>query len=170
VVSETAGPVHATKGAIWHAFYRVLSARCSCPRGVLTKLNSVGSKKTDRGDEFKSRIHYLPASNKIFTVDFKSVVCLQVTITEVNLNKSASIMLPPTSNTTLSHWFVVHYGGHYRVTVQTDSNTAIPAKPVEYLAPPIQPPHQLHVLPERNGSYIVYWKEKGLPAAIANMT
>jgi hypothetical protein len=97
-------------------------------------------------------------------------VCLQVTITEVNLNKRISIMLLPTSKTELSHRFVVHYGGHYRVTVQTDSSTAIPAKPVEYIAPPIQPPHQLQVLPERNGSYIVYWREKDLPAAIANMT
>ena len=97
-------------------------------------------------------------------------MCLQVTITEVNLNKRISIMLLPTSKTELSHRFVVHYGGHYRVTVQTDSSTAIPAKPVEYIAPPIQPPHQLQVLPERNGSYIVYWREKDLPAAIANMT
>jgi len=93
-----------------------------------------------------------------------------VTITEVNLNKSTSIMLLPTSKTDLHHWFVVHYGGHYRVTVQTNSSTAIPAKPVEYLAPPIQPPHQLQVLPERNGSYIVYWKEGRLPPEIANMT
>lgn len=119
---------------------------------------------------FEHRTHYLPASNKIFTVDYRSVVCLQVTITEVNLNKSTSIMLLPTSDTELSHWFLVHYGGHYRVTVQTDSSTSIPAKPVEYLAPPIQPPHQLQVLPERNGSYIVYWNDKVLPAAIANMT
>jgi hypothetical protein len=97
-------------------------------------------------------------------------VCLQVTVTEVNLNISTSVTLKPTNMTELSHWFVVHYGGHYRVTVQTASDSAIPAKPVEYVAPSIQPPHQLHVLPERNGSYIVYWKETGLPAAIANMT
>lgn len=96
-------------------------------------------------------------------------MCLQVTITEVNLNKSTSIMLLPTSETELYHWFVVHYGGHYRVTVQTDSNTAIPSKPVEYLAPPIQPPHQL-LVQQGNGSYIVYWQERGLPPAIANMT
>jgi len=107
---------------------------------------------------------------RFFSVDFMSVVCLQVTITEVNLNKSTSIMLLPTNKTELYHWFVVHYGGHYRVTLQTDSNTAVPAKPVEYLAPPIQPPHQLQVIPEPNGSYIVYWQEKGLPAAITNMT
>lgn len=56
------------------------------------------------------------------------------------------------------------------MTVQTDGDAAIPTKAAEYLAPPIQPPHQLQVLPERNGSYIVYWKERGLPAAIANMT
>lgn len=56
------------------------------------------------------------------------------------------------------------------MTVQTNTSAAIPTKPVEYIAPPIQPPHQLQVLPERNGSYIVYWKERGLPAAIANMT
>jgi hypothetical protein len=122
------------------------------------------------GDEFKSRTHYLCDSNKNFTVDFRSVVCLQVTITEVNLNKSTSIVLLPTSDTKLDHWFMVHYGGHYRVTVQTDSNTAIPTKPVEYLAPPIQPPHQLQILPERNGSYIVYWKEMSLPDEIANVT
>jgi hypothetical protein len=72
--------------------------------------------------------------------------------------------------TELSHWFVIHYGGHYRVTVQTDRENAVPTKPVEYFAPAIQPPHQLQVLPERNGSYIVYWKERGLPAAIANVT
>jgi hypothetical protein len=98
------------------------------------------------------------------------VVYLQVTVTEVNLNISSSVILSPTNKTEVSHWFVVHYGGHYRVTVQTNSDTAIPAKPVEYLAPPIQPPHQLQVLPERNGSYIVYWKERGLPDAIKNMT
>lgn len=93
-----------------------------------------------------------------------------VTVTEVNLNISSSVMLLHTNKTELSHWFVVHYGGHYRVTVQTDSDVAIPAKSVEYVAPPIQPPHQLKVLPERNGSYIVYWKERVLPAAIRNMT
>jgi hypothetical protein len=97
------------------------------------------------------------------------VMCLQVTVTEVNLNFSASVRLYNTSKTELSHWFVVHYGGHYSVTVQTDSDTAISTKPVEYIAPPIQPPHQLQVLPERNGSYIVYWKERGLPSAIAHM-
>lgn len=97
-------------------------------------------------------------------------MCLQVTVTELNLNISYSVTLLSTSMTELSHWFSVHYGGHYRVTVQTYSEDAIPTKAVEYLAPPIQPPHQLQVLPERNGSYIVYWKERGLPAAIANTT
>jgi hypothetical protein len=91
-------------------------------------------------------------------------------VTEVNLNITYSVTLVPTVKMELSHWFVVHYGGHYRVTVQTDSATAIPTKPVEYLAPHIQPPHQLHVFPERNGSYLVYWEERGLPAAIASMS
>jgi hypothetical protein len=112
----------------------------------------------------------LYGNNNIFTVDFRVVVCLQLTVTELNLNISSSVTLLPTNKTELSHWFVVHYGGHYRVTVQTESDAAIPTKPVEYVAPPIEPPHQLQVLPERNGSYIVYWKERGLPAAITNMT
>lgn len=93
-----------------------------------------------------------------------------ITVTEVQLNFTTSVTLLPTDNTELSHSFAVHYGGHYRVTVQTDSDNASPTKPVEYLAPPIQPPHQIQVLPERNGSYIVYWKERGLPTAISNMS
>ena len=94
----------------------------------------------------------------------------QVTVTEVNLNLSTSVTLLPTAATEISHKMEVHYGGHYRVVVQTNTESAIPTKPVEYLAPQIQPPHQLQVLTERNGSYFVYWKERGLPPAIANMT
>ena len=88
----------------------------------------------------------------------------------MNLNLSTSVTLLPTSATEISHNFEIHYGGHYKVTVQTNTEAAIPTKPVEYLAPQIEPPHQLQVLPERNGSYIVYWKERGLPRAIKNTT
>ncbi|XP_046384462.1 sortilin-related receptor-like isoform X2 [Ischnura elegans] len=90
-----------------------------------------------------------------------------ITVTELSLQRTAHISLAPSANTALEHRIEGRYGGHYEFKVQTlpaasDEKTvglSMPSKPYIYTAPPIFPPHQIQVLPERNGSYIVYWKE-----------
>lgn len=92
----------------------------------------------------------------------------QLTVTELNLNKSSSITLNPTTKTHFQHTFRSHYGGVYKITVSTTAPEAIPSEPVRYEAPEIFPPHQVQVLSESNGSPVLVWKEKMLPQAIRN--
>ncbi|XP_071441297.1 sortilin-related receptor-like isoform X2 [Hetaerina americana] len=90
-----------------------------------------------------------------------------ITVTELTHQWTTHISLAPTARTEMEHRLEGHYGGHYEFKVQTlPSSSAgktvglsMPSKPYIYTAPPILPPHQIQVLPERNGSYIVYWKD-----------
>lgn len=86
-----------------------------------------------------------------------------ITVNEVNRGMTSSITLKPSSDVDLHHEFVTQYGGHYRVCVSTAVQGALPGPCQEYLAMPLPTPHQLQILPEKNGSYILYWKESSMP-------
>jgi hypothetical protein len=86
----------------------------------------------------------------------------QVTVTETNLNHSSAITTLPTNATYVEAHFKVHWGGHYNITVATDTEDAIAAGPISYEAPPIPSPHQLQVEPSETGSYILFWKDQPL--------
>jgi hypothetical protein len=91
------------------------------------------------------------------------VLCTQVFVTEVNLNRTSVKQLAPTSKTQLSQYFEGRLGGHYRIQVSSTADGAIPCVPKEHYGPAIPVPHQVQILPEKNGSYIVYWKDRDLP-------
>ena len=85
---------------------------------------------------------------------------------ETKLNHTSAITTLPTNATYVEVQFKVHWGGHYNITVETDTEDAIVAGPISYDAPPIPPPHQLQVEPiEKNGSYILFWKDQPLEKA-----
>lgn len=77
--------------------------------------------------------------------------------------------LKPSSEIELLHEFVTQYGGHYNVCVSTEVEGALPGPCQEYLSIPLPTPHQLQILPEKNGSYILYWKESSLPDYMSDL-
>lgn len=82
-----------------------------------------------------------------------------MTITETKLNHTSVVTTLPTNATYMESHFKVHNGGHYNITVQTDTEDAIIAGPVSYDAPPLPAPHQFKVEPTKNGSYMLYWRD-----------
>ncbi|CAK9806758.1 Sortilin-related receptor [Anthophora plagiata] len=87
-------------------------------------------------------------------------------VTEFALKKHFEVTLPPTNETVMKHTFnSIKHGGRYRITVSTDVENAIPSQPLIYMAPEIQPPHQLKVLPN-NEDFIVVWREYVLPETL----
>ncbi|XP_067011986.2 sortilin-related receptor isoform X2 [Anabrus simplex] len=142
----------------------------SPPAHVFTQFNMNAAPKnvrayTDPKDETKMIVSW---NSSCPTMTNKTGY--QINIREVNLNKISSTTLLPTSGTALSFSFNVHYGGQYAVTVQTTSPGANASQVVYYSAPPVQGPHQLEVLIEKNGSFFINWKEGELPAPIQNMS
>lgn len=92
-----------------------------------------------------------------------------VTVTEVTRDLSSSTTLSPSNDVDLKQEFVTQYGGHYRVCVSTAVKEAIPGPCTEYHAAPLPTPHQLQILPEKNGSYILYWKESDIPTFMSDL-
>ena len=67
--------------------------------------------------------------------------------------------LSPSTNRTLSHYVNdIKYGSIFNVSVAASIMNSEPAK-VVVSAPALQGPRQLKVWPERNGTFVVYWKE-----------
>ncbi|XP_017764096.1 PREDICTED: sortilin-related receptor-like [Eufriesea mexicana] len=86
-----------------------------------------------------------------------------ITVIELVRKKYFVATLPPTNETIMNHAFTsVKYGGKYRITISTDVDDAIPSQPVFYMAPGIEPPHQVKVLHEEQG-FVVFWQEHDLP-------
>lgn len=73
--------------------------------------------------------------------------------------------LAASSNTTFSMEFNGTYGAEYNIQVSTTADNALKSSLVVHSIP-IPPPHQLQVLPEKNGSLIIYWEHREIPAEV----
>ncbi|XP_046665505.1 sortilin-related receptor-like isoform X3 [Homalodisca vitripennis] len=95
-------------------------------------------------------------------------IAYEITIMEVNLDQKASYTNMPTSEVDLQHTFFIQYGGRYNVCVSTSVMGSAEGPCVEYWARQLPPPHQLQVLQETNGSYVLYWRQDQLPANLSS--
>lgn len=90
-------------------------------------------------------------------------------------NETINFELAAVSNRTLSHLMQpVLYGGNYRVTVKTSGDvTTINKLPSEaqilVQGPPLPVPHQLEMWRQRNGSFLVQWKDIKMPDEISSL-
>lgn len=95
-------------------------------------------------------------------IDSRHRIVYIVTVTELTHNKSATVLLQSkqvASEKIMRHQFAgIQDGAVFNVSVATDSPYAIPAV-LKVYAPVLPSPRQLKVIPEYNGSYVVYWKE-----------
>ncbi|CAH0560374.1 unnamed protein product [Brassicogethes aeneus] len=66
--------------------------------------------------------------------------------------------------------FNIAMGGRYQIRVRTLQDKSKFSIPVYIDGPPIMAPYEVRVLPENNGSYIVYWQERQLPKEVGNYT
>lgn len=82
-----------------------------------------------------------------------------INITELTYNKSAIVELKGSENKVMMHKFKsIEDGSVFDVTLSTNSKDAEPYVKRIY-APKLHSPRQLKVWPEKNGTYVVYWKE-----------
>ncbi|XP_001688250.2 sortilin-related receptor [Anopheles gambiae] len=81
-----------------------------------------------------------------------------ITVRELTLNKTSVVTVQPSSNKTMVHVFrQIPKGAAYEISVSTDIPNAQAVRMVAYSAP-LPAPDQLQVWPERNGTYVVFWK------------
>lgn len=85
-----------------------------------------------------------------------------ITLTELTHNKTAIVKLQTKtlgSDKIMKHQFGgIQDGAVFNVSIATDAQGAEPVV-LKVYAPALPSPRQLQVIPEKNGSYVVYWKE-----------
>lgn len=87
------------------------------------------------------------------------IVSFKISVTERTLNKTSIVERMASFNRTLSHIFHgIPDGASYDIKVSTSVSDAQPAQMLVF-APPLPMPTQLKVFPEKNGSYVVAWRE-----------
>nr|CAD7431907.1 unnamed protein product [Timema monikensis] len=138
----------------------------SHPYSILTEFNPDAPPKnlhatTDPTNETRVLVTWQSSCPEMDTA-----VNYLVTIEELTHGQSSTVTMLPTRNTSLNYWFITRHGGRYRFSVRTGNAHSNSSRVVEYTAPIILPPGQVQVLPEKNGSYFVYWKETKLPDAL----
>lgn len=75
------------------------------------------------------------------------------------LNKTAHVKVESKSNATLRHTFhEIPRGAKYEISVATDVKDSIRAN-ITATAMPLPAPLLMSIYPEKNGSYVVAWKE-----------
>lgn len=78
---------------------------------------------------------------------------------EIVLNKTSHVKIDTRSNATLVHTFSgIPRGAKYEINVATDAVGAVPAN-ITASANPLPAPRLMSIYPEKNGSYVVVWKE-----------
>lgn len=83
---------------------------------------------------------------------------------EVVLNKPTHVKVDSKTNSSITHTFHgIPRGAKYEISVSTDAKNAIPAN-ITATASPLPAPRLMSIYPEKNGSYVVMWKE------VKNMT
>jgi hypothetical protein len=69
------------------------------------------------------------------------------------------VVVKSNGNQTLSHTFEgIPLGAKYEISVGTNTPNSAPAY-ISVNAPPLPAPTQLRVFPERNGTFVIIWKE-----------
>lgn len=82
-----------------------------------------------------------------------------ITLREITLNQTARIKVSTKSNFTLSHTFHdIPRGAKYEIQVSTDVKDSNIAN-ITATAMPLPAPRLMSIYPEKNGSYVVAWKE-----------
>jgi sortilin-related receptor len=81
-------------------------------------------------------------------------------VRELTFNTTSSVHIRYTSsNRTMSHIFSgIPRGAQYFITIALDVPNAAKAE-ITASAEPLPAPTQVKVWPEKNGTYVVYWKE-----------
>lgn len=81
-----------------------------------------------------------------------------VNVTEITYNKSAVVELKSRDKVMMHKFEPIEDGSVFDVSISSSSKGAVPYVRRVYAAP-LPPPRQLKVWPEKNGTYIVYWKD-----------
>ncbi|KAG8226274.1 hypothetical protein J437_LFUL004831 [Ladona fulva] len=139
----------------------------SRPRNLITQFDELAPPKYLRvtADQKNETMMVVSWSSSCPTMTGK--VGYMISVKELTLQRTSYVTLNATSDTAMEHRLEGHYGGRYEFRVQTvpvrsDEKSGVvsaTSKPFYYNAPAILPPHQVQVLPGRNGSYIVYWND-----------
>lgn len=83
----------------------------------------------------------------------------QIKIREVSLDKTAHVKFSSNNKAKLVHTFKgVPRGAKYEISITTAAKGSIPAN-ITASAHPLPAPKLMSVYPEKNGSYVVMWKE-----------
>lgn len=91
--------------------------------------------------------------------NFLTKISFQVSMREVVLNETAHVKVESKSNSTLVHTFHgIPRGAKYQISVATEAKGAIPSN-ITAAANPLPAPRLMSIYPEKNGSYVVVWKE-----------
>jgi hypothetical protein len=78
---------------------------------------------------------------------------------EIVLNKTSHVRIDSRSNLTMVHTFSgIPRGAKYEISVATNASGAVPAN-ITAAANPLPAPRLMSIYPEKNGSYVVVWKE-----------
>lgn len=78
---------------------------------------------------------------------------------EVVLNRTTHVKVESKSNETLRHTFhEIPRGAKYEISVATDVKDSIKASIIA-AAMPLPAPRLMSIYPEKNGSYVVAWRE-----------
>lgn len=82
-----------------------------------------------------------------------------ISITELTLNNTAMAELKHSGDKIMNHKFVnIPNGAVFNVSIRTKSLTSKVVERQVY-SPPLPIVRQLKVYPEKNGTYVIYWKE-----------
>lgn len=79
------------------------------------------------------------------------------------LQKSYWVGLAARTDNTISFLHNIHYGGKYKVQVQTDTTGSQMSEEVSFDAPLLPRVPQIKALREKNGSIYVTWEEVNWP-------
>lgn len=78
---------------------------------------------------------------------------------EVVLNKTVHVSVNTKSNETVRHTFhQIPRGAKYEISVATDVKDSVKANIIA-TAMPLPAPRLMSIYPEKNGSYVVAWRE-----------
>ena len=105
---------------------------------------------------------YIVSPNNNFlriSVFYKASLFTQITMREVVRNETTHVKVSSSTNATLYHTFSeVPRGAKYEISVATDVRNSM-ASNITATAMPLPAPRLMSIYPEKNGSYVVAWKE-----------